>query len=89
MESFNSRLRDELLNRELFFSLAEARVVLDLWRAEYNQQRPHGSLGRQTTPAAFAAHLAEHPAGAFPARPPAESPFGAAPSLRFSWRNNP
>lgn len=78
MESFNSRLRDELLNRELFLSLAEAQVVLDLWRKEYNQQRPHGSLGWQT-PAAFAAHLEAHPAGAFPAGPPAESPFGAAP----------
>jgi transposase InsO family protein len=72
MESVNSRLRDELLNRELFLSLAEARVVLDLWRSEYNQQRPHGSLGRQTS-AAFAAHLQAHPAGAFPAGPPAES----------------
>ncbi len=78
MESFNSRLRDELLNRELFLSLAEARVVLDLWRIEYNQQRPHGSLSWQT-PAAFAAQLEAQPAGAFPASPPAESPFGAAP----------
>ncbi|MFO0262870.1 MAG: integrase core domain-containing protein [Planctomycetota bacterium] len=34
MESFNSRQREELLNRELFLSLAEARVVLDLWRNE-------------------------------------------------------
>jgi transposase InsO family protein len=72
LESFNSRLRDELLNRELFLSLAEARVVLDLWRIEYNQQRPHGSLSWQT-PAAFAAHLEAHSAGAFPASPPAES----------------
>jgi putative transposase len=78
MESFNSRLRDELLNRELFLSQAEARVVLDLWRIEYNQQRPHGSLGWQT-PAAFAAQLETQPAGAFPANPPAESPFGATP----------
>ena len=39
MESFNSLLGDELRNRELFLILAEARVVLDLWRTEYNQQR--------------------------------------------------
>jgi putative transposase len=78
IESFISRQPDELLNQELFPSLAEARVVLDLWRSEYNQQRPHGSLGWQT-PAAFAAHLEAHPGGSFPASPPAESPFGAAP----------
>jgi hypothetical protein len=76
--SFNSRLRDKLLSRELFLSLAETLVVLDLSRFEYNQQRPHGSLGWQT-PSAFAAHLEAPPAGAFPANPPVESPFGAAP----------
>ena len=54
MESFNGKLRDELLNRELFLSVPEARYVLDEWRAEYNHRRPHGSLGWQT-PAAYAA----------------------------------
>lgn len=72
-ESFNSRLRDELLNRELFLSLAEAKVVFDLWRNEYNQKRPHGSLDWQTL-VVFAAQLAAHPAGVFPARPPAVCP---------------
>jgi len=60
VESFNSRLRDELLNRELFLSLAEARVVLDLWRIEYNQQRPHRSLSCKPT-AALAANLEAQP----------------------------
>lgn len=53
-ESFGSRLRDELLNAELFGSLAEAQVVSHDWRVRYNTRRPHSALGYQT-PAAFAA----------------------------------
>jgi transposase InsO family protein len=44
-ESFNSKLRDELLNGEIFYSLAEARVVIELWRVHNNRARPHSSLG--------------------------------------------
>jgi putative transposase len=44
-ESFNGKLRDELLNRELFYSLAEARYLIEAWRKHYNQVRPHSSLG--------------------------------------------
>jgi len=65
VESFNSRLRDELLNRELFLSLPEARVVLDDWRLTYNHDRIHGGLDWQT-PAAFAASLSGPPVGATP-----------------------
>jgi len=54
VESFNGKLRDELLNRELFLSLEEARWVVDRWRLDYNHRRPHSSLDYQT-PAAFAA----------------------------------
>ena len=54
VESFNGKLRDELLNRELFLSLEEARWVIDRWRLDYNQHRPHSALEYQT-PAAFAA----------------------------------
>ncbi|MCE8457106.1 integrase core domain-containing protein, partial [Rhodovulum sulfidophilum] len=43
-ESFNSKLRDELLNGEIFYSLAEARVVIQAWRVHYNTARPHTSL---------------------------------------------
>ena len=57
VESFNSRLRDELLDRELFLSLADARWVVDRWRLDYNHHRPHSSLDYQT-PAAFAARCA-------------------------------
>lgn len=44
-ESFNSKLRDELLNGEIFYSLAEARTVIKSWRRHYNTKRPHSSLG--------------------------------------------
>ena len=45
IESFNGKLRDELLNREVFDTLTEAKVLLEWWRREYNQVRPHSSLG--------------------------------------------
>ena len=45
IESFNSKLRDELLNRELFYNMAEAKVLIERWRKEYNQIRPHSALG--------------------------------------------
>jgi transposase InsO family protein len=53
-ESFHSRLRDELLDREEFASLLEAQVLGREWRQAYNHERPHSSLGYRT-PAAFAA----------------------------------
>ncbi len=45
IESFNGKLRDELLNREIFSTLTEAKVLIGQWRREYNQVRPHSSLG--------------------------------------------
>lgn len=54
IESFHGRLRDELLNREQFFSVKEAKVLVENWRLEYNHHRPHSSLNYMT-PAAFAA----------------------------------
>ncbi len=45
IESFNGKLRDELLNREVFTTLTEAMVLIEEWRREYNQVRPHSSLG--------------------------------------------
>jgi putative transposase len=53
IESFNGRLRDELLNETLFTSLAQARVALECWRADNNDARPHSRLGWKT-PAEFA-----------------------------------
>jgi transposase InsO family protein len=45
IESFNGKLRDELLNREIFTTLFEAKVLIKQWRKEYNQVRPHSSKG--------------------------------------------
>ena len=53
IESFNGRLRDELLNETLFTSLAQARVALRCWRTDYNDARPHSRLGWKT-PSEFA-----------------------------------
>jgi putative transposase len=56
VESFNGRMRDELLNETLFLSLDHARVVIAAWAQDYNQERPLSSLGYET-PEAFAAEL--------------------------------
>ena len=45
IESFNDKLRDELLNGEIFYTLKEAKVLIERWRQEYNRLRPHSSLG--------------------------------------------
>jgi len=55
-ESFNGRMRDELLNESLFFGLDHARQVIGTWAHDYNTARPHSSLGYRT-PAAYAAAL--------------------------------
>ncbi len=53
-ESFNSKLRDELLAREIFYDLREAKVLIEGWRCHYNTQRPHSSLNyRPPAPAAI------------------------------------
>jgi putative transposase len=54
VESFHSRVRDELLDVEEFSCLAEAKVVIGDWWEDYNHRRPHSALGMRT-PAAFAA----------------------------------
>jgi putative transposase len=74
IESFNGRLRDELLNETLFGSLAQARLVLEQWRRDYNTERPHSALGN-LTPIAYAARNASVPQQAEALR----SPRGFAP----------
>ncbi len=44
LESFNAQLRDELLDGEIFYSLQEARIVIEGWRRHYNTRRPHSAL---------------------------------------------
>jgi putative transposase len=54
VESFNGKFRDECLNREIFYTLTEAKVLIERWRREYNVFRPHSSLGyRPPAPAAI------------------------------------
>ena len=71
IESFNARLRDELLDGEIFYSLREAQVVIESWRRHYNQVRPHASLGyRAPAPEVFVPVLATRiPAPPRPASP--------------------
>lgn len=67
IESFHGKLRNELLNRELFYSVKEAKVLAENWRLEYNNHRPHSGL-KYKTPAAFAAAcIASAPACSGPA----------------------
>lgn len=56
VESFNGRMRDELLNETLFLSMAHARVEIAAWVEGYTRERPHSSLG-YATQVAFAAEL--------------------------------
>lgn len=82
VESFNGKLRDELLNREIFFTLLEAKVLIERWRRHYNQVRPHSALGyRPPAPQAIA-----WPAvlGAPPQTPPGALPLdpGFFPSTK-------
>ena len=70
-ESFNARLRDELLDGEIFYSLEEARVIIEGWRRHYNAVRPHSSIGYRP-PAPEAVLPSAHP----PAQP-RPAPAGA------------
>ena len=47
VESFNGKMRYELLNGEIFYSLLEAKIIIEKWRCHYNTKRPHSSLGRR------------------------------------------
>ena len=60
IESFNARVRDELLNETLFTSLTQVRAVLAAWKEDYNNVRPHSALGN-LTPAEFADRSAPPP----------------------------
>ena len=72
IESFNARLRDELLNGEIFYTLKEAQVLIEAWRRHYNAVRPHGSLGyRPPAPETII----------WPSWPPGSAPLRRPPSL--------
>ena len=78
IESFNGRLRDECLNIELFRSMPEVIGKLSAWREDYNQHRPHSSIG-DLTPAQFAALIPARPQES----PPRGAGFPAIPSPSF------
>ncbi len=70
IESFNGKLRDELLRGEVFDTLLEAKVLIERWRQEYNQVRPHSALGyRPPAPEAVAPRISGKLFGATPLRP--------------------
>ncbi len=78
-ESFNAKLRDELLNGEIFYSLAEAKIVIENWRKHYNTKRPHSSLGYRP-PAPEVVQWPAPPSGAASPATPAVAPIlGLAP----------
>jgi len=72
IESFNARLRDELLNGEIFYTLREAQIIIESWRRHYNAVRPHASLGyRPPAPEVFVPALSAWPAALRRPAPPA------------------
>ena len=68
-ESFNSKLRDELLDGEIFYSLAEAKIVIESWRRHYNTKRPHSSLSYQPPAPEVLQWPASPPGATSPATP--------------------
>jgi len=78
-ESFNSKLRDELPNGEIFYSLEEARIVIEGRRRHYNERRPHSSLGYR--PPAPAALCPERPAALPQPAPPGAQPLVQRPIM--------
>ena len=63
VESFNGKLRDELLNMEVFNTLLEAKVLIEQWRVHYNTVRPHSSLGYPPAPEVGVADVPIMPCG--------------------------
>ncbi len=60
-ESFNGRMRDELLNGEIFYSLREAQIIIEEWRKHYNTKRPHSALGYRPPAPEAVIPLAQRP----------------------------
>jgi len=84
VESFNGKIRDECLNEHWFNGLEEARQIVEQWRQDYNEQRPHSALGNQT-PREFARAAASPPRGAQELKSIEQKPNPEVkPSLRLS-----
>src|SRR4051794_17187412 len=77
-----SRLRDELLDGEIFYSLQEAKVVIESWRRHYNTKRPHASLGyRPPAPEVFVPAFAAWPAALTRPASPARLSLAPRPTM--------
>ena len=82
IESFNARLRDELLDGEIFYTLREAQIVIESWRRHYNAVRPHASLGyKPPAPEVFVPALAAWPSARTQTAPTATFPLAPSQSL--------
>jgi transposase InsO family protein len=82
VESFNARLRDELLDGEIFYTLREAQIVIESWRRHYNTVRPHASLGyRPPAPEVVIPALAAWPSAQPRQAPTATLPLAPRPPL--------
>jgi transposase InsO family protein len=82
IESFNARLRDELLDGEIFYTLRAAQIIIESWRRHYNGVRPHASLGyRAPAPEVFVPSFAASPAAQPPPAPPATVALAPRPAL--------
>src|SRR5204863_9729544 len=86
IESFNARLRDELLDGEIFYTLREAEIVIESWRRHYNTVRPHASIGyRAPAPEVFVPALAAWPAAQSRPAPPAMLPLAPRPTPKLTF----
>jgi len=82
IESFNARLRDELLDGEIFYTLREAQIVIESWRRRYNAVRPHASIGyKAPAPELFVPALAAWPPAQPRSAPPAMLPLALRSAL--------
>ena len=82
VESLDARLRDELLDGEIFYSLREAEILIESWRRHYNAVRPHASLGyRPPAPEVFIPAFAAWPAAQPGSASPATLPLAQRPAL--------
>ncbi len=82
VESFNARLRDELLDGEIFYSLKEAQIVIESWRRHFNTTRPHASLGyRPPAPEVFVPAFVPWPAALTRPASPAMLPVAPRPTM--------
>ena len=80
-ESFNSKLRDELLDGEIFYTLEEARVIIENWRRHYNEVRPHSSLGYK--PPAPEILISTRPAAQADSAPPGAQSLAIRPTINL------